>query len=178
MQSVSCGTKPTAAQRLNPKLRDQVIVPSSSGGRALFRQASALLPSVQMMNSPVYCALALCPRKPMAHTANAFVSQRHVSLRMKYLPVKFKRRRWIALALGTPRRCGRCSPNKTAGGNQLCYAPPPVTKEGKRMTRRKSFSARGAALFAALVGLGAADQKAAAPPPPTSSYAIPIGPTI
>jgi len=49
------------------------------------------------------------------------------------------------------------------------------------MTSRKSFSACGPALlavFAALVGLGAADQKPAAPPVPASSYAIPIGPTI
>ncbi len=49
------------------------------------------------------------------------------------------------------------------------------------MTPRKSLSIPRPALlavFAALVGLGAADQKSAGPPPPASSYAIPIGPTI
>jgi uncharacterized protein GlcG (DUF336 family) len=58
--------------------------------------------------------------------------------------------------------------------------PPMHAKEGKRMTARKSLSVRWPALlavFAALVGLGAADQKPAAPPP-ASTYAIPIGPTI
>ena len=49
------------------------------------------------------------------------------------------------------------------------------------MTPRRSFSIRGSVLLAglaALIGLGAAGQKAPAPPSPPSSYAIPIGPTI
>ena len=49
------------------------------------------------------------------------------------------------------------------------------------MTPRRSFSIRLPALlavFAALVGLGAAAQNPAAQPAPASAYAIPIGPSI
>jgi hypothetical protein len=76
-----------------PKSRNQITEPLFSGGMAVFRQPSALLPSVQRMNSPVYCADARCPIQQAAKINNAFAIERQNCLVIKAAPLFVEPRR-------------------------------------------------------------------------------------
>src|ERR1700687_5716468 len=86
VQSVFCGSMPTPTHKLLPKVRYQITEPLFSGGMAVFRQASALRPSVQTMNSPVYCAIAFCPTKQAVKINSAVAIEKQDCLVMKVCP--------------------------------------------------------------------------------------------